>query len=65
MANKNLCTGDLFVSGELTIKVYSQNSEPTLDTDNKMCIWIDTDDSDRVYLVFRRGAADQVKVELV
>jgi len=44
--------------------VYSQDGEPTLDTDHKMCIWIDTDDSDRVYLVFRRGSADQVKIEL-
>ena len=47
------------------MKVYSQNDEPSLDIDHKMCIWIDTDDADRVYLVFRRGAADQVKIELV
>jgi len=64
MASKAYTTGDLEVKGELTIKVYSQASEPTLDVDNKMCIWIDTDDSNRVYLVFRRGSADQVKVEL-
>jgi len=64
MANQTHCSGDFFVTGELTIKVYSQAAEPTLDTDHKMCIWIDTDDSDRVYLVFRRGNADQVKVEL-
>jgi hypothetical protein len=45
--------------------VYSQDAEPTLDTDHKMCIWIDTNDSNKVYLVFRRGTGDQVKIELV
>jgi hypothetical protein len=44
--------------------VYSQDAEPTLDEDHKMCIWIDTNDSDRVYLVFRRGSGDQVQIEL-
>lgn len=46
------------------IKVYSQDAEPTLNATNELAVWIDTDDSDRVYLVYRRGAADQVKVEL-
>jgi len=49
---------------EIKIKVYSQNSEPALSADSKMAIWIDTDDSNRVYLVFRRGTGDQVAVEL-
>ncbi len=52
------------LAGELSIKVYSQASEPTLSADNYMAIWIDTDDSNKVYLVFRRGTGDQVKVQL-
>jgi len=46
------------------IKTYTQAAEPTLSADNKAAIWIDSDDSNRVYLVFRRGIGDQVKVEL-
>ncbi len=64
MSKTNNITGDLAVIGELTIKVYSQDAEPTLDTDNKLAMWIDTNDSSRTYLVFRRGTGDQVKVEL-
>ena len=44
--------------------VYSQDAEPTLDEDHKLCVWIDTNDSNRVYLLFRRGSGDHVKVEL-
>lgn len=44
--------------------VYSADDEPALSADHKMCIWIDTNDSNRVYLVFRRGSEDQVKIEL-
>jgi len=51
-------------SQDLVLKAYEQDDEPTLDTDNKAAIWIDTNDSNRVYLVFRRGSGDQVKVEL-
>jgi hypothetical protein len=57
-------SGDMNVGGELTIIVYSQDSEPTLDTDNKLAMWIDTNDSNKVYIIFRRGSGDQVKVEL-
>jgi len=49
---------------DIIIKTYTQDAEPTLDTDNKAAIWIDSDDSNKVYLVFRRGTGDQVKVEL-
>lgn len=49
---------------DILIKTYEQDSEPTLDTNHKACIWIDTNDSNKVYLVFRRGSGDQVKVEL-
>lgn len=51
-------------SSELKIKTYSQDAEPTLSADQFIAFWIDTDDSNRVYLVYRRGSGDQVKVEL-
>jgi len=56
----NLQSGD-----EISIRLFSQNSEPTLAEDNNLAMWIDTDDLNRVYLVYRRGTGDQVKVELV
>lgn len=43
---------------------YEQAAEPTLSDDGVMAIWKDTDDSNRIYLVYRRGSGDQVKVEL-
>ena len=64
MASIDFVQGDLNVVGELTIKVYSQDSQPTLDADNKLAMWIDTNDSDRVYLLFRRDSGDQVGIEL-
>ena len=42
---------------------YEQNEEPTLSFDGEMVFWKDTNDSDRLYLVFRRGSGDQVKAE--
>lgn len=48
----------------MPIDTYSQAAEPTLVSDHESCFWIDTDDSNRVYLVFRRGTGDQVKLEL-
>ena len=56
--------GDYVQGTEINIKVYSQDAEPTLSGDEKMAIWIDTNDSNRVYLVFRRGVGDQVSTEL-
>jgi len=56
--------GDTSIEGELKIKVYSQTTEPELNENNNMAIWIDTSDSNRVWLMFRRGAADIVAVEL-
>lgn len=64
MASKAFTEGELEVRGELTIKVYSQGTEPTLPKDHQMAIWIDTANANAVYLVFRRGSADQVKVQL-
>ena len=39
------------------MRVYRQTSRPTLDEDDKMCIWIDTDDGDKPYLVLRVSAS--------
>jgi len=52
------------ITGELKIKIYAQASEPTLNADDYMAIWKDTDDSNRIYLLFRRGSGDVVGVEL-
>ena len=51
-------------SEDLVLAVYDQAAIPVLDTDYKAAIWVDSDDADRVYLVFRRGVGDQVKIEL-
>jgi len=48
----------------LSLRTYSQEAEPKLEADNKIAIWIDTADNNRVYLIFRRGDEDQVAVEL-
>ena len=61
-------SGNFDIVGELSIKVYSQTTEPILGQDNRMAIWIDTSDDYRVYLLFRRGLMSgfntQVAVEL-
>lgn len=49
---------------ERKLKVYVQTAEPTLANDYDTCIWVDSDDSNRTYLVFRRGAGDQISVEM-
>lgn len=48
--------------GEMKIKMYSQDAEPTLTEDEHLALWKDTNDSDTMYLIFRRGNADQVKL---
>jgi len=57
-------TGNLSTVGELSIKLFAQDAEPTLSTDNFCAFWKDTNDSDKIYLVFRRGSGDHVKIEL-
>ena len=54
-------------TGELKIKVFAQASEPALNADEFMAIWKNTSVSGlpSVYLIFRRGVGDQVKVELI
>lgn len=59
-----LNTKKLEKDSEIAIKLYSQNSEPILTENNNLAIWIDTDDNNRVYLLYRRGIGDQVAVEL-
>lgn len=46
------------------LSIYRQNPEPELDEQHKAVIWVDTNDNNKTYLVFRRGADDQVKVQL-
>lgn len=58
-------SGNFDIVGEISIKVYSQGTEPTLGQDNRIAIWINTSDSNRVYLLFRRGTGDSVVVELL
>lgn len=43
---------------------YQQAAQPTPDKDNYTLVWEDTDDSDRAYIVVRRGSGDYVKIEL-
>ena len=59
-------TNKYIQGNELKIKVYSQDVEPTLGENQKMAIWEDTNvsGSPRVYLIYRRGVGDQIKVEL-
>jgi len=57
-------SGNMDMAGELKIKVYTQDTEPTLGADQRLAMWIDTNDSNRVYLIFRRGSGDQVSIEL-
>ena len=49
---------------ELKIKTYTQGTEPTLSASQSMALWINSSNSSRVYLIYRRGADDQVKIEL-
>jgi len=48
----------------INIKLYEQDDQPTLTADGEACFWKDTDDSDKIYLVFRRADSDYVKVQL-
>lgn len=45
------------------INYYEQATEPTLDLYERYAFWKNTTDS-KVYLICRRGAGDQVGVEL-
>lgn len=49
---------------EINIKLYSATTMPTLAQDENAAFWKDTDDSNKLYLVYRRGSGDQIAVEL-
>ena len=53
------------ISSEMSVKLFSQDAEPTLGMDTAFAFWKDTNDSNRIYFLFRRGAGDHVKIELV
>jgi hypothetical protein len=61
---------DLYITklteySEIKIKVYTQDTEPILDNTNAIAIWINTClGLNRIFLIFKRGTADQVSVEL-
>ena len=55
---------DINLQGDVNLNTYRQDAEPTINADDESAIWVDTNDSDRVWLLFRRGTGDQVKVEL-
>ena len=57
-------TMHLQVEGEMLCKVYDQAAEPTLGADQRFAFWKDSDDSDKIYLIFRRGSGDHVKIQL-
>ena len=50
-------------SQDIMLKVYNQISAPTLG-EGKAGIWIDSDDSNKTYLVFKPVGLTQVKVEM-
>lgn len=59
MATKHFSNEGLLVQ----LRLIPADDEPTL-ADGQACIWVDTNDSDRQYLV-SRYAGVQVKIELV
>lgn len=56
--------GNFTSTGNFTIPVYRQTSEPALAADDNVAIFVDTSDSNAVYLVFRESSGNQVSVEL-
>ncbi len=59
----DVCEGnDARLSDTRNIAVYRQAAEPTLGADDDIAIWVDTDDSNKTYLVFRVASGTQVKV---
>jgi len=50
--------------GAGSLPTYIQPTEPALLADGYAAFWIDTSDSNRTWLLYRRGAGDQLTVEL-
>jgi hypothetical protein len=48
----------------LNIRLYSSNSMPDLPETGMAAFWKDTDNSNKIYLIFKRGVGDTVKVQL-
>jgi hypothetical protein len=61
MATKTYTDNDQPTIGDFGY--YAQDAEPTLSQDDTGAIWRDTNDGDRVYVLYRRGTGDQVKAE--
>lgn len=57
-------TGNATFAGELVIKYVENATQPTLTSNGAICLWKDTDDANKIYIVFRRGSGDYVKVQL-
>jgi hypothetical protein len=57
-------SGNMSITGELKIRVFRQASQPALFADDYMAIWVDTDDSNRTYLMFRESSSNTTLVEL-
>lgn len=57
-------SGLVTIADELKIKIVKQAAEPSLTATDGLVIWQDTDDSNRTYLLYKRGTDDQVSVEL-
>ena len=64
MAGLKVSSVTLDGSGCMCIPTYRQDAEPTLAANDNVCIWVDTNDNNRVYFVFRRASEDQVMVDL-
>lgn len=60
----SLGSNHLTMDGYIKFGILEQATEPTIPADGWSIFWKDTDDSNRIYLVYRRGSGDQVKVEL-
>lgn len=64
-SDKIVCNGDVELSGEIKLKVIESATEPVLMNNQSMVIWNEVSSGvDKVWLIFKRGSADQVKVEL-
>jgi len=57
-------TSNVSLTGTFVPPSTSNATEPSLSYNGEVRIWTDTDDSNRVYLVYRRSSGDQIKIEL-
>lgn len=57
-------TGAQTFNSEIKVLLYAQAAQPTMAADNFMAFWQDTDDSDKIYLLYRKTGGTVVKVLL-